>query len=344
MSQYCSGCGGSLEKLELVCTVCGQLVYAQDLERLATEAKTLESTRDFDGAIECWRRALLLLPAESAQAAKVQAHVDQLIVRRSDEASRQEEATKKANFLKRFGGPFLLIGGLLWKFKAIVLLVLTKAKFLIFGLAKLKTVASMFLFFGVYWAQFGWMFALGFVLSIYIHEMGHMWMLRHYGLRASPPLFIPFVGAFVALYDSPADVHQDARIGLAGPTWGLGAAILCGLMAATSGAPIWMALVHTIGFMNLFNLLPVFFLDGGRGARALDTQQRWLALGLSLVLAFMLGQPFLYGIAACFGYRLYKKDAAPYADWPAFWQFGGLMVSLGLFSAIQVGSSSTLAR
>jgi len=337
VSQYCSGCGGQLEKLDLVCPVCGQLVYSQDLERLATEARTLESTGNFDGAIECWRQALLFLPTESPQAVKIQAHLDQLNIRRTDETGRQEEEAKKANWMKRFGGPFLIIGGLLWKFKAIVLLVLTKAKFLIFGLAKLKTVASMFLFFGVYWAQFGWMFALGFVLSIYVHEMGHMWMLRHYGLRASPPLFIPLVGAFVALYDSPADAHQDARIGLAGPTWGLGAALLCGFMAATTGEPIWLALIHTIAFMNLFNLLPVFFLDGGRGARALDTQQRWLAVALSLALAFTLGQPFLYGIAACFGYRLYKKDAAPYADWPAFWQFGGLMVSLGLLSGLPGG-------
>ena len=340
MSKYCSGCGGSLEKLDLVCAVCGQLVYAEDLERLASEAQSLETSGDFAGATECWRRALLLLPADSVQAAKIQAHLDQRNVRQADEAGRREEEAKKTSWMKRFGGPFLVIGGLLWKFKTIALLVFTKAKFLLLGLAKLKTVASMFLFFGVYWTQFGWLFALGFVLSIYVHEMGHMWMLRHYGLRASPPLFIPFVGAFVALYDQPADVHQDARIGLAGPTWGLGAGLFCGLMAVLTGERIWPALAHTIGFMNLFNLLPVIFLDGGRGARALDRQQRWAALGLSLVLGWMLGQPFLYLIAACFGYRLYQKDAAPYADWPAFWQFGGLLVSLGLLSSLpaRIGS------
>lgn len=78
----------------------------------------------------------------------------------------------------------------------------------------------------------------------------------------------------------------------------------------------------------------MYVLDGGRGARALSQQQRWAALSLTLVLGWTLGQPFLYLIAAGFGYRLYKQDAAPYADWPAFWQFGGLLVSLGLLSAL----------
>ena len=332
MSQYCSGCEGPLEKLELKCPGCGQLVHAGELERLGTEARALEASGDFAGSMECWRRTLVLLPPDSPETATIKDYLEVLNFRRAKAEGSHEEEAKKASWMKRFGGPFVVIGGLLWKFKTIALLIFTKAKFLLFGLAKLKTVASMFLFFGVYWAQFGWPFALGFALSIYVHEMGHMWMLRQYGLRASAPLFIPFVGAFVALYDSPADVHQDARIGLAGPTWGLGAGIFCGLMAILTGERIWAPLAHTVGFMNLFNLLPVIFLDGGRGARALDQQQRWAALGLSLALAWMLGQFFLLLIAVGFGYRLYKKDAAPAADWPAFWQFGGLLVTLGLLS------------
>src|SRR2546421_555756 len=105
---------------------------------------------------------------------------------------------------------------------AVVLL--SKLKFLLLGLTKASTFVSMFAFFGVYWSIYGWPLALGLVLSIYIHEMGHVAMLRRLGIAAGAPLFIPGVGALVMLKQHVSDPVTDARIGLAGPGGGLGAA------------------------------------------------------------------------------------------------------------------------
>src|SRR2546430_4861243 len=77
---------------------------------------------------------------------------------------------------------------------------------------------------GVYWTIWGWKFALGVVLSIYVHEMGHVQALQRYGIKATAPMFIPGVGAVVRLKQYPADRREDARVGLAGPLWGRPAA------------------------------------------------------------------------------------------------------------------------
>ena len=81
--------------------------------------------------------------------------------------------------------------------------------------------------FGVYWTVFGGRFALGFVLSIYIHEMGHVAALMRYGVPATAPLFIPGLGAVIRLRQSFINPREDARVGLAGPIWGCGAALAC---------------------------------------------------------------------------------------------------------------------
>src|ERR1700675_697281 len=89
------------------------------------------------------------------------------------------------------------IGALLLKFKTVGLLILTKGKLVLLGLTKLNTLLSMLVSIGFYWALYGWRFGLGFVLSIYVHEMGHVLALARYGIPASPPMFIPGFGAFV---------------------------------------------------------------------------------------------------------------------------------------------------
>src|SRR6185295_15634917 len=108
----------------------------------------------------------------------------------------------------------------------------------------------MFAFFGVYWSMHGWPLALGLVLSIYIHEMGHVAMLRHLGIDASAPLFIPGVGALVMLKQHITDPLTDAKIGLAGPVWGLGAGLAAGAVYLVTGASIWLAIAQLTGFIN----------------------------------------------------------------------------------------------
>src|SRR6202140_3907391 len=108
------------------------------------------------------------------------------------------------------------IGALLLKFKTLGLVILTKGKLVLLGLTKLNTLLSMLVSIGFYWALYGWKFGLGFVLSIYVHEMGHVMALARYGIPASPPMLIPGFGAFVRLKAYPALPGEDARVGLAG--------------------------------------------------------------------------------------------------------------------------------
>ena len=120
----------------------------------------------------------------------------------------------------------------------------SKLKFLLLGLTKASTFVSMFAFFGVYWSVYGWPLALGLVVTIYIHEMGHVAMLRRLGIDSSAPLFIPGMGALVMLRQHITDPVVDAKIGLAGPVWGLGAALAAlGAYFATD-AGIWLAIAH----------------------------------------------------------------------------------------------------
>ena len=123
----------------------------------------------------------------------------------------------------------------------------------------------MLLSMGVYWTAWGWRFALGLVLSIYIHEMGHVAALQRYGIKATAPMFIPGFGAMVRLNQYPANPAEDARVGLAGPLWGLGAAVFAYAVFLATAIPFWAAIARTGALINLFNLLPIWQLDGGRG-------------------------------------------------------------------------------
>jgi Zn-dependent protease len=136
----------------------------------------------------------------------------------------------------------------------------------------------MFAMVGVYWTAHGLWFALGFVLSIYVHEMGHVAALTRYGIQANAPLFVPGLGAFIRLKQGFTDPRQDARVALAGPIWGLAAALVCALIFGITQKPIWAALAHIGALINLLNLIPIWQLDGGRVFRSLNRPQRWLAV------------------------------------------------------------------
>jgi Zn-dependent protease len=90
-------------------------------------------------------------------------------------------------------------------------------------------------------------------------------------------LFIPGLGALIRLQQEFTDPRHDARVGLAGPIWGLGAAVVCAGVYVLTGQPIWGALAKVGAWINLFNLTPIWQLDGGRAFRGLNRSQRWLA-------------------------------------------------------------------
>ncbi len=227
-------------------------------------------------------------------------------------------APRSGNWTKRLG-PLAALGAFFAKFK-----------FLLLGLAKVKTLLTMLASMGLYWSLYGWKFGVGFVLGIYIHEMGHIWALKQFGLRASAPMFIPGFGAFVSLYDSPASVGQDARIGLAGPIWGAGAALAFLVPHLFVPAGIWLALAHAAAYINLFNLTPVWQLDGGRGFRALGQQHRMMLLGLMILLWYLSGSGLFLIVALGAAYRVFwTKDHPAESDNTVFLQFAGLLLLFG---------------
>src|SRR5207247_8542405 len=155
-------------------------------------------------------------------------------------------------------------------------------------------------------------------------------------VKATALMLSPGVGAFIRLKQYPTDRREDARVGLAGPIWGAGAAIAAYGVYLATGAGIWGAIAHVGAYINLFNLLPVWQLDGGRGFRALTRPQRWIGV-LVVGLAWLLtGEGLLLllvvagSAAACFG------DAAPEPDRTALLQYTWLVALLSLMTRITV--------
>lgn len=136
---------------------------------------------------------------------------------------------------------------------------------------------------------FGWRYAVGFVLLIFVHEMGHFIVARQLGLAVGAPVFIPFVGAWIALKSADLDPQTEAQVALAGPVLGSVGAFLCYLVASSGGGPLWFALAYAGFFINLFNLIPLRPLDGGRVVR-LVSPRLWF-VGLPILVAVFLWRP-----------------------------------------------------
>jgi Zn-dependent protease len=273
---------------------------------------------DLSGARGYWLKAVELLPEDTVQYRSVRAQIGDL--------SRQIEA---AGAGKHTG----------WKGKATgagsaALLLLSKGKLLLLGLTKLSTLLSMFAFFGVYWSLYGWGFALGLVLSIYVHEMGHVSVLRRYGIPASAPMFIPFFGAFIGMRGGSLDPVQESRVGLAGPLYGLAAAAFCLAAQPLSGSMTVGAVAHTAAVINLFNLIPVWQLDGSRGVRSLTRIQRGMLLVTALGLWAITRQGMLLLIALGLTYRLFTKDQVRQGDDTGVMQYAGLLVALSAVAVL----------
>ena len=185
---------------------------------------------------------------------------------------------EQRSLFRRIGAGTVAVGLLLLKFGKGALLLLTKVKFL-------GTATSMLVSVAAYALIWGWKFGAVFVALLFIHEIGHVIQLKREGVPASAPMFIPFLGAFVAMKQMPKDAAAEARVGLAGPVLGsLGCLIPLALWQAT-GADFWQAATFIGLFLNLFNLLPVLPLDGGRAMAALSS---WVwAIGFLLFLGVL---------------------------------------------------------
>ncbi len=245
---------------------------------------------------------------------------------------------------KKLIGPLAAAGLLIFKFGAKLkglLLLLPKAKFLTTGASALVSIAA-------YTLLWTWKFALGFVILLFIHEMGHVIQLRREGIKATAPMFIPFLGAVVGMKELPKDAAAEARVGLAGPVLGaLGCLIPLGLYAAT-GDELFQALAYIGFFLNLINLLPILPLDGGRAMAALSP---WMwVIGWLALLAVMVFYPSpIFLLVALFGgletYRRWKNRKSPeahrYNTVSGSTRFAVAAVYIGLAALLVLGMDVT---
>ncbi|HWM13321.1 MAG TPA: site-2 protease family protein [Gaiellaceae bacterium] len=246
--------------------------------------------------------------------------------------------------LRELGGKLLAplagLGYLLFKFKAALLAIF---KFKIF-----TTSASMLVSVAAYAWIWGWRFAVGFVLLIFVHELGHVLELRRQGVPATAPLFIPFLGAVVGMKQLPHDVWREAQVALAGPILGsLGAAGVWAAGAALD-SDLLVALAFTGFFLNLFNMLPVSPLDGGRAAAALHPALWAVGLAILLGLTLLWPNPILILVLVIGGLDVWRRwrerkepgSAEYYSIAP--WQRAAVGVTyVGLTAALALAMSAT---
>jgi Zn-dependent protease len=349
--RICGDCGTELAPTFLACPRCGRLVHGETLKGLAANGDAAERAGDLGRALEVWRQALALLPVGSGQHARINEKVQALsalvpapaagLASVAPSAGAAGTANAQRTGWRKWAAGAGAFGVVLMKFKWVLLFLLTKAKVLLVGLTQAKTFLSMAIALGVYATIYGWQFAAGLVVSIYIHEMGHVVWLRRYGIPATAPMFIPGLGAFVRLKAHPATAGEDARVGLAGPVWGAAAAVLALALGFALGRPILFAIARVGAWINVFNLLPLWQLDGGRGFAALSRRQRWIAAAVAWVLALtgVDGVYFLVAIAATF--RAAAPSTGAPGSAPAMGDGNILLTYVGLLiglAAIMVGA------
>jgi Zn-dependent protease len=194
-------------------------------------------------------------------------------------------------------GVFVAVGLLLLKGKGLLLLLLTKAKFLLLGLQAIKlstlltTLGTMGVTIGVYAHYYGLALAAGFVLLILVHELGHGAAARAMGLKVGAPVFIPFFGAFIALREQLRSSWVDCVIGFFGPFAGMLGALATLAVGRAVADPYWSGLLVFVSWMtfylNLFNLIPLGDLDGDRISRPVRAGA-WALGTVSLLAIFLL--------------------------------------------------------
>jgi Zn-dependent protease len=249
---------------------------------------------------------------------------------------------KRSWLREKLGVVTAAIIGLLAKLKAILLL-LPKIKLLVTAGTALVSVAA-------YSEIWGWSFAAGFVVLIFVHEMGHVIALRREGIKASAPMFIPFMGAVITARSLGDNALAEARVGLAGPILGsLGSAAVA-ICGALTHSDMLEALGYVGFLINLFNLLPVVPLDGGRAMAAMAPWMWFLGFGAMVVLDFVAPNPILLIItlvAAFSLYRRWEQRRSPSATQTAYYAVSPrnrlivASVYIGLIAALAIGMHLT---
>ena len=260
-----------------------------EIEQLALRARQLTALGQLPAARAHWQEALNRLPLDAPERSGVQREIARLDARLSPKP--------KTDWKKKLG-PLGIIIAFLAKFKTAALLLLTKGKFLI----------SILGFVGLYWALFGWWFAIGLSGSVLLHEMGHYVAVRRFGFKAELPMFLPGLGAYVKWQGANVDASVRAQISLAGPFFGFLSGLIAYWLFLTTHQGVWLAVAQFAGWLNLINLIPVSIFDGGSAMNALGKQQRLAVVVICTALALILHEFAFLFVAIGAGYRIWKRD------------------------------------
>jgi Zn-dependent protease len=239
------------------------------------------------------------------------------------------------DLLRRLAAPLVGLGLLIVKFGGVLL----KLKVLTTGGTMLISIAA-------YAWLWGLPFAVGFVLLIFVHELGHVLELRRQGIPASAPLFIPFLGAVIGMKQLPDDAWKEARVALAGPILGSVGAAACWVAGEATGSDVIMGLAFVGFFLNLFNLIPIVPLDGGRAAGALHPVFWFVGLLMMLALVVLRPNPILILIVIIGGLDLWRRwrergENEHYYDLPVRQRVIVGIVYLGLVAVLALAMSAT---
>ena len=211
---------------------------------------------------------------------------------------------QRGGLRKRIGSTVAGLVALLAKFGAVLkglLVALPNAKIFLTAGTALISVAAYSLF-------WGWEFAAGFVVLLFIHEMGHVIALRREGIKSSAPMFVPFMGALITSKSLGDNALAEARVGLAGPILGSLAAAAVAVAGELLHSDMLIALAYVGFLINLFNLLPIVPLDGGRAMAAMAPWMWFVGFGALLVMLFSLpSNPILLIIVLFGGFELYRR-------------------------------------
>lgn len=203
--------------------------------------------------------------------------------------------------------------------------------------------ATMLISLAVYAIAFGWKYALGFVILLLAHELGHFAAARVVGLHSSIPLFVPFVGAVISLRQPPINAKMEANIAIGGPATGTLSALVCLALYLWTDSILLLVLAYTACILNLFNLIPCTPLDGGRIATAISPHMWWAGSITTGLLFFYTNNLFILVIFIFSLFRLWQGDSNDYRGHYYHLSLGQrLKVALWYFGLLSILGVATL--
>lgn len=244
---------------------------------------------------------------------------------------------------KGIWGAFAVIGAILVKFKVVIFLIFAKLKFILIALKLGKfasTLVSMLFMIVIYAQMYGWAYGLGFVLLLFAHEMGHYIVAKKVNINVSGPVFIPFIGAFVSMKDEPENAIAEAAMAAGGPILGSLAALGSVLIYMVTDNNLFLALAYTGFMINLFNLIPIHPLDGGRIVTAISPKIWLIGIPILLYVSIEFFNPIIimFLIMGCVqAYKQWRNPDTNYYNTSISTKIIFSLIFFGLMALLGVG-------